>query len=191
VSDVVAGGGVDGCGAVPGREVVAGGEAGDVSDLDQQSRSAGGSDAVQVQQAGAGRCDELPELFVRGLPPRVDPLEVRDQLGRDPASGLAHDVPGPHGREQCLGLGSGQALLRTTRDHQQQRVQLGDHPRVVLAQGKPLWNLLPTLRWPARACQMRATRTCQIGRVGSLDGSDRPATWTEPRQACSEGQRNK
>ena len=191
MSDVVAGGGVDGCGAVPGREVLAVGAPGDVTDPDQQPSGAGGADAVQVHQAGAGGGEEFFELFVRGLLAGVDPLEVRDQLGRDPASGLAHDVPGPHGREQCLGLGSGQALLRTTRDHQQQRVQLGDHPRVVLAQGKPLWNLLPTLRWPARACQMRATRTCQIGRVGSLDGSDRPATWTDPRQACSEGQRNK
>ena len=59
VSDVVAGGGVDGCGAVPGGEVVAVGEPGDVADLDQQPGRTGGSDAVQVDQAGAGRGDQF------------------------------------------------------------------------------------------------------------------------------------
>ena len=50
VSDVVAGGGVDGCGAGPGREVVAVGEPGDVADLDEQPGSTGRADAVQVEQ---------------------------------------------------------------------------------------------------------------------------------------------
>ena len=48
VSDLVAGGGVDGCGAVPGREVVAVGKAGDVADLDQEAGGAGGTGAVSI-----------------------------------------------------------------------------------------------------------------------------------------------
>ena len=59
VADLVAGGGVDRCGAVPGREVVAVGEPGDVADLDQQPGGAGGADAVQVDQRGAGRGEQL------------------------------------------------------------------------------------------------------------------------------------
>jgi hypothetical protein len=59
MSDVVAGGGVDGCGAVPGREVTAVGAPGDVTDLDQQPCCTGGSDPVQVEQAGTGGRDEL------------------------------------------------------------------------------------------------------------------------------------
>ena len=76
------------------------------------------------------------ELLVRGLLARVDPLEVADQLGGDPAAGLAGDVAGPDLGQQRLGLGGGQVLLRPAGDQlQQQLVQLGDHPGVVLAQG--------------------------------------------------------
>jgi excisionase family DNA binding protein len=57
VPDLIAGGGIDRGGAVPGREVVAVGEPGDVGDLDQQPRGAGRADALQVKQLGAGRCD--------------------------------------------------------------------------------------------------------------------------------------
>ena len=54
MADVVAGEGVDGCGAVPESEVRLVREPGDVTDLDQQPGGAGRSDAEQVQQAGAG-----------------------------------------------------------------------------------------------------------------------------------------
>ena len=75
------------------------------------------------------------ELLVGGLLPGVDPLQVGDQLGGDPAAGLAGDVAGPDLRQQCLGLGGGQVLLRPAGDQlEQQLVQLGDHPGVVLAQ---------------------------------------------------------
>ena len=46
-------------GAVPvqGRELALGGEAGDVTGLDQQPRSAGRTDAVQAEQPGTGGPD--------------------------------------------------------------------------------------------------------------------------------------
>ena len=104
VPDLVAGGGVEGCGAVPGREVGLVREPGDVADLDQQPGGAGGADAVQVEQTGAGGFDQLGELLVGGLLPGIDPLQVSDQLGGDPAAGLADDVAGPDLGQQCLGL---------------------------------------------------------------------------------------
>src|SRR6188472_2972628 len=101
---MVTGAGVDGCGAGPGREVVVVGEAGDVADFDEQSGRTRGADAVQAGQARAGRGEPLSQLLVRGLLARIDPLEVADQLGRNAATDLAGDVPGPDGREQLLGL---------------------------------------------------------------------------------------
>ena len=50
-----------------GEELVAVGEPGDVGDLYQQPGGAGGADALQVVQAGAGGFDELLELLVRGF----------------------------------------------------------------------------------------------------------------------------
>ena len=58
MADMVAGGGVDGGGAVPGGEVVAVGEPGDLADLDQQPGRTRGSDALKVQQPGAGRGEQ-------------------------------------------------------------------------------------------------------------------------------------
>ena len=85
--------------------------------------------------AGAGRGDQLAQLLVRGLLAGVDPFEVGDQLGGDPAPGLAGGVARSDLRQQCLGLGRGQVLLRPAGDQlQQQVVQLADHPGVVLTQ---------------------------------------------------------
>lgn len=90
---------------------------------------------MQVQQGGAGGFDQLGQLFVRGLLSCVDPFEVCDQLGGDPASGLADHVTWPHRRQQRLGLGGRQVLLRTARDQlEQQLVQLGGLARVLIAQ---------------------------------------------------------
>ena len=50
------------------------------ADLDQQPGRAGGSDAVQVRQRGAGGGEQSGELGVGGLPALVDTLEVADQL---------------------------------------------------------------------------------------------------------------
>jgi hypothetical protein len=62
-------------GAVPFQDTEVGlvREPGDVADLDQESGGAGGPDAVEVQQPGAGGGDELGELIVGGLLARVEP----------------------------------------------------------------------------------------------------------------------
>src|ERR1700755_1352272 len=105
-------------GAVPVQDakLVAVGEPGDVADLDQESGSALGADAVQVEQPGAGLAYELGELLVGCLLAGIDPLEVTDQLGRDPSASLAGHVTWSDGGEQLLGLSCGQVLLRPTRD---------------------------------------------------------------------------
>jgi hypothetical protein len=70
----------------PGRE------AGDVSDLDEQTSSTGRADPVQVSERGAGRLEQLVEFFVGGLLAGVDPLEIADQLRSDTTAGLARDI---------------------------------------------------------------------------------------------------
>jgi hypothetical protein len=93
------------------------GEPGDVGDFDQRPGGAGGSDAVQVEQPGAGRSHQrlelFVELFVSCLPAGVVLLEIGDQLGREPATGLADQVAWPHPRQQCLGLSRGQVVDRS------------------------------------------------------------------------------
>jgi hypothetical protein len=92
VPDLVTGGGVDRCGAGPGREVGPVREPGDVADLDEQPSGAGGADALEVQQRGAGGLDQLAQFFVGGLLPLVDRLQVTDQFRGDPAAGLAGGI---------------------------------------------------------------------------------------------------
>jgi hypothetical protein len=70
---------------------------------------------VQVEQAGAGLGDQRPEFLVGGLPAGVVLLEVGDQFGGEPATGLAHQVARTHPRQQCLRLGRGEVLLRPAR----------------------------------------------------------------------------
>lgn len=92
-----------------------GGEAGDVTGLDQQPRSAGRPDAVQAEQPGAGGLDQLGEFFVGCLLPRIDAFEIGDQLQGDTLADLPRGVLGPDRGEQLAGLGSGQILLRPPR----------------------------------------------------------------------------
>jgi hypothetical protein len=72
-------------GAVPVQEPkwLLSGNPGDVADLDEQPRSAGGSDALQIHQSGAGLGDQRVQLLVCGLLALIDPLEVGDQFSCD------------------------------------------------------------------------------------------------------------
>jgi hypothetical protein len=106
-----------------------------MSPISTSSRGAGGADAVQIHQRTAGGGDQLFEFLGGGLLALVDPLEVTDQLGGDASACLARGIARPHGGQQGLGLGGGQGRLGPAGDElQQQVVQLGDHPGVVLAQ---------------------------------------------------------
>src|SRR5439155_9585559 len=80
VTPLVAGGRIDGGGAVPGCEVVTAGEAADVADVAQQPGSAGRADAVELLQCAAGRLDQFGQLGVRGLDLLVDGRDRGDQL---------------------------------------------------------------------------------------------------------------
>ena len=105
---LLAGGGVQRCGAVPGREVVPAGEPVDVADVGQQPGRAGGADAVQFEQRGVLGSDEGLDLFLAGLDLAVDAFQLGDQLGGEPPAGLAGDVTRPGGRDQGTGLRRGQ-----------------------------------------------------------------------------------
>jgi len=77
VAALLAGGGVQRRGAVPGREVPAAGEAGDVIDVAEQPGRAGRADAVQRLDLAAGNLDQLGELPVRRLDLRIDGFDLR------------------------------------------------------------------------------------------------------------------
>jgi hypothetical protein len=53
VTPLVARGRLDGCGAVPRRDVAGGGEAGDVGDVADEAGGAGGSDPVELVEFAA------------------------------------------------------------------------------------------------------------------------------------------
>jgi hypothetical protein len=71
-----------------------------------------------------------------GVPPAgVVLLEVGDQLGREPAAGLADQVAWPYPCQQRLGLSRGEVLLRPTgQELEQQGVQLGHLAGVVVTE---------------------------------------------------------
>ena len=124
-----------GAAAVPGGEVCPVGESGDVADLDQQACGAGGADAVQVHQSGAGGGEQFLEFFVSVLGTPVDPFEVADQFRGDPTSCFTDGVARSHLGEHGLCLGRGEVLLRPAGDElAQQLVQLGDHTGVILTE---------------------------------------------------------
>ncbi|MFC0112360.1 hypothetical protein [Kibdelosporangium aridum] len=102
---LLAGGRVEGCGAVPGGEPVAAGESVDVSDVGEQPGCAGRADAVQLQEGGSAGGDELGEVFVDRLDLLVDALQFADQFDREPAAGLAEDVAWLDRGDQGASLG--------------------------------------------------------------------------------------
>jgi hypothetical protein len=67
VSDLLAGGGVDGRGAVVGREVVSAGEAVDVVYLGQDPSGDDGPNTVELGEAGAAGIDEAADLAADDL----------------------------------------------------------------------------------------------------------------------------
>jgi hypothetical protein len=67
VTLLLARGGIDGRGAVPGGKVAAVSETGDVTDVTGQPGGAGRADAIEVLQAAAGGSDQLGQLGVGGL----------------------------------------------------------------------------------------------------------------------------
>jgi hypothetical protein len=86
VALLLAGGCVQGCGAVPGRESVSVGEPADVAaDVGERAGGTGGSDAVQVHQRGAAGDHQLGEVLRHGPDLLVDALEFDDQLDHEPA----------------------------------------------------------------------------------------------------------
>jgi hypothetical protein len=80
VPDLLAGGGIDGCGAVVGGEVMPTGEAGDVFDFGQDPSGDQRPDAVEIGQACAGLLDQRGDLLPDGLHLRVQRPDVREVL---------------------------------------------------------------------------------------------------------------
>ena len=94
--DLLARGGVQGCGAGPGREPVAVGEPGDVADVGQDPGRDDGSDAGQVHQRRAAGQDHRLQLYGEGLDLLLDRNQLGELLGREPAAGLPGQVAGTH-----------------------------------------------------------------------------------------------
>ena len=115
----------------------------------------------------------------------VDPLQVGHELGRDTLAGLADLVARADPSQQCLGLGGGQVLLRTARQHfQQDSVQLADLAGVLLPdRAAPVHQQLQHLELligdhrtqPRHAGSDQSDRV-GIGRIGlaALPGREHP-----------------
>ena len=97
-------GGVQGCGAVPGRGPVPAGEAVDAADIGQQASRIGRADAMQIQQGRATLDHQRDELFLDRFDLAVDCLELADQLHRQPAAGLAGQTARLDRRDQHTSL---------------------------------------------------------------------------------------
>jgi hypothetical protein len=110
VSLLLAGGGFQRRGAVPGREVVPAGEPVDIAGVGEQPGCAGGADAVQLEKRGTPGLDEGQDFFLAGLDLAVDAFQLADQLGDQPPADPAGDVTWPYGRDQRAGLRRGQEL---------------------------------------------------------------------------------
>jgi hypothetical protein len=117
---LVTAGGIQGCGAVPGREPALVSEPRDVTDVTEEPHRARGADAMQREQAAAGRGHQLLELGAGGLDPPVGPRQLGDQLGGEPAAGLPCDVTRADRGQQFLRLRGGQELLRPAGEQLQQ-----------------------------------------------------------------------
>jgi hypothetical protein len=71
VPDLLAGGGIDGCGAVVGGEVMPAGKPVDGLDFGQDPPGDEGTDAVEIGQLGAGLLDQRGDLIADGVHLRV------------------------------------------------------------------------------------------------------------------------
>jgi hypothetical protein len=80
VPHLVTGGGVDGCGAVVGGEVVLGREPVDGLDLGEDAAGDDWPDSVEVGEVGAGGLDEFVDLGADGLHLGVDGSDVLEML---------------------------------------------------------------------------------------------------------------
>jgi hypothetical protein len=100
VALLITAGRVDGCGAVPGGEMVTAGEAADIADVAQQPGGAGRADPVELLQRAAGGLDQFGELLVRSFDLLVDDGDLRDELRGQLPAGAADDVAGPDRVEQ-------------------------------------------------------------------------------------------
>jgi hypothetical protein len=76
----------------------------DVADVGQQPCGTRGPDTGQRHQRRVTRLDERGELLLNGLNLLVDALQLDDQLGREPASGLPDEVAGLDGGDYRPGL---------------------------------------------------------------------------------------
>jgi hypothetical protein len=80
VSDLVAGGGVDGCGAVVGGEMILAREPVDGLDLGEDAAGDDGPYSVEVNQVRAGALDEFLDLRADGLHLGVEGSDVLEVL---------------------------------------------------------------------------------------------------------------
>lgn len=80
--------------AVPGRETTPIGEAGDVTDVAQQTSRAGGPDPEQLQQRASAAGNQLPQLFVRDRHALVDHFQLGDQIFGQPPAGPTRHIAG-------------------------------------------------------------------------------------------------
>jgi hypothetical protein len=95
VPDLLAGGGVDGCGAVVGGELILRREPVDGLDLGQDAAGDHGADAVEGGQVRASGFDEFADLGADALHLRVERPDVVKMLSRQLQAHLCDGLVGP------------------------------------------------------------------------------------------------
>jgi hypothetical protein len=122
VADLVAGGDIEGGGAVVAGEGVLGGEPGHVTNLGQQAPSDHRPDAEQAGQAGARGRDEGSDLGADVLDPGIQSADVSEVVAGDMHPDAAHVIGGADAGQQRLGLVRRQLAAHSARG------QLGQQP---------------------------------------------------------------
>src|SRR5439155_18981610 len=90
--------------AVPGGEVPAVGEAGDVTNVTEQPGRVGRADTLELLQPAAGGGDQFGQLRVGRFDLLVDDREFGDQFGGELPAGAPDDVAGADRGQQRAGL---------------------------------------------------------------------------------------
>jgi hypothetical protein len=113
--DLLAGGGIDGCGAVVGGEVILGREPVDRFDLGEDAAGDDRADAVELGQVRAGAHDQGIDLPADSLHLRVQGSDVVQVLVRELQPHQRDRLLRPQFVQQLLGSGGLQAPVGATR----------------------------------------------------------------------------
>lgn len=152
--------------------------AGDVTDLDEESGGARGADAVQVEQAGAGRGHELGQFPCSRPSYGRRAARGRPRARRRPACGSCRPRRGYRRRPAACGPGPRRGSSSPHGNQlQQQSVQLADPCGCALPRGRGAGR--PAAARPPASCSSATTGRSPVIRVPT-----RATEWASVHRSC-------